>query len=72
MSSLIATVVNYSISLGLGVAGVAVKYTVSTDAPTATLQSIQIASYVACGLAAFGIVVSIGDLIYSQFKRTLK
>lgn len=64
-ASLIATVVNYSISLGLGVAGVAIKYSLPASDADDFLKSIRIASYVACGMAGFGITVALAHVAYA-------
>jgi MFS family permease len=58
-ASLVNTVVNYSISLGLGFAGTVEVYINKGDeSPEGILRGYRAALYVACGLAGLGMIVS--------------
>lgn len=63
-ASLVVTVVNYSISIGLGIAGTAVE----NLKPSSDLESIHIASYVAIGLCGLGIILAIYGTISETWK----
>ena len=71
-ASLVATVVNYSISLALGVAGTAVlKQAPGTDF-NAEVKATKTAAYVGCALSAVGSLVAIYGVIVDHFKRNRK
>lgn len=72
-ASLVATVQNYSVSLGLGFAGTVEKYKTDHLPQTFELKllGIRVAFYMGMGLAGLGVVFSvIGGIL--QWKRTKK
>jgi MFS family permease len=72
-ASLIATVVNYSISIGLGIAGTAVSNSslvTTADGLEATVNSIRVAAYVGIGLSGFGILTALYD-VFVECRQTV-
>jgi len=65
--SVIATCVNYSISIGLGIAGTVQRYTDPTE--TDVLKGIRSAFYTGIGLASFGVICG---LIFMAKQRKLR
>ncbi|ANB13277.1 Amf1p [Sugiyamaella lignohabitans] len=57
--SLVATVVNYAISIGLGIAGTVVRQLSPGQDPQSLLHGIRIAAYVGVGLSGAGIVLAL-------------
>lgn len=70
-ASLVSTVVNYSISIGLGIAGTVEYYTMKNGADE--LQGIRNAFYMGFGLAGLGIFLAIIFNIYTyvDWKRNM-
>lgn len=73
-ASLVATVVNYSISIGLGIAGTVQRYTVpeaSTEVDDIQIQlkSYRSAFYTAIGLSGLGVLVAFYSVINDSISR---
>lgn len=68
--SLIATVVNYSIAIGLGIAGTVEYYTVKHGATE--LEGIRNAMYTGIGLSGFAVIIAVmfNIYIYLKWRRT--
>lgn len=72
-ASLINTVVNYSISLGLGFAGTVQKYVQGDGKSEADLlKGLRSAYYMAFGLAGMGLALSVVFLMKDRLRKTSK
>lgn len=76
-ASLVATVVNYSISIGLGIAGTVQRYTVPqasvvVDNIQIQLKSYRSAFYTAIGLSGLGVLVAFYSVIVDLISRKKK
>ena len=63
-ASLVATVIYYSQSIGLGIAGTAEAYVRNGD----VLRGLRAALYSAVGLSGLGLIVGTGYSIFSTFS----
>lgn len=72
-ASLVSTIVNYSISLGLGFAGtVEVHINRGGRTPSDLLHGYRSAWYLGIGFSGLGLVVSLMFLVRNHFRRGLK
>ena len=67
-ASLVNTVINYSISIGLGVAGTAEREVVLRGADL--VHGYRAALYVSVGMAGTSLVIAVGFALYMQFVGT--
>jgi len=63
VASLVTTVVNYSISIALGIAGTVVTYTSPGESIEELITAVHHAAYVGIGLSGVGVVVAVGATI---------
>lgn len=68
-ASLVTTVVNYSISIALGVAGTLVAYTTPGQSVEAITTSIHYAAWLAVGLSSLGIILAFVALMFEVYER---
>jgi MFS family permease len=68
-ASLVATVVNYSISIGLGIAGTAVRYVAAGQTVEEQLRATRTAAYVGIGMSGLGFALATFGAIMGRRRR---
>ncbi|ANB11103.1 Amf1p [Sugiyamaella lignohabitans] len=58
-ASLVATVVNYAISIGLGIAGTVVRYTTPGTDEQSLLNAVRYSAYLGIGLSSLGLIFAL-------------
>lgn len=71
-ASLVTTVVNYSISMGLGFAGTVITYVSPGDSPDEFLRGLRSAAYLGIGMSGSGVILAAAAFVHEMIRRRTK